>query len=313
MQKIAIECVVVINIDIVCGESDMKIDDSTKIISMISVIMGMMISAAGYFADQKIQAAEQKLQSAGLRLQSLEASINELKITEKTMDISKKEYDLSARLMVDFSLPLARSFALQYFSGASLTDKLHKNISIPKELASEFTEVLPGWKKRKGLMTGSACRSEGLKTRQVVTLRVRNIGHTDAINIILHAKQKKSPHKSPKKSWQELSNEKPLSYSDLLLSTNEWERIIIPIKTLHGQGTFGNENIDMMEEQIVLASVSGTTSLFGTIIVPLEVSWTDNISKKTHTLPILSSNASRLRQDLIGAEIGSVSAKTCGR
>ena len=269
----------------------MKLDDTTKIISIVSVVVGLMISVAGYFANQK--------------LQSLQESVGKLNVTDKEMDVSKKAYDLSARLTTDFALPLARSFALQYSSDASSKAGIGRHISMPTTvLAEEFAKVLGNWESRRGLMTGQAFKPEGLKARQVVTLIVKNIGHADAVEVTIQAKQKTSPHSDPTKSWQELSDTGvSLAYNDLLLATSEWTSVIIEMPSLRGLSSPAEDRIP---EQVVLASVSGTTSLFGTVLVPIEISWTDNISKNRQTLPIISAHAAVLRMDLLGAEIGSV-------
>jgi hypothetical protein len=269
----------------------MKLDETTKIVSIVSVVVGLTISVAGYFANSK--------------LQSLQESINKLNIDDKKMDASKKAYDLSARLMLDFSLPLARSFALQYSPGQSSKATKDRHVSMATtEIAEEFAKVLGGWEERRGLMTGQACAEEGLKARQVVTLLVRNIGHADAIDIEVKAMQKKSANPDPTKPWQELSDKgTPLAYYDLLSAKKGWTPVTIPVGSLRGLSSPAEHRIP---EQIVLASVSGTRSLFGTIIVPIEVSWTDNISKNRQSMPILSAHAAVLRADLLGAEIGSI-------
>ena len=269
----------------------MKLDETTKVVSIISVVVGLIISVAGYFAN--------------LKLQSLQESVSKLNITDKEMDVSKKEYDLSARLMIDFSLPLARSFALQYSPGQSNKEPAGRHVSMAtSEIAEEFAKVLGGWEKRRGLMTGQACHEEGLKARQVVTILVRNIGHADATDITIKAMQKKSPSNDPTKPWQELSNkDTALAYYDLLSAKDGWSSISIPVRSLRGMSSPAEHRIP---EQIVLASVSGTRSLFGTVLVPIEISWSDNISKKRQIIPIISAHAAALRADLLGAEIGSI-------
>lgn len=269
----------------------MKLDETAKVASIISVVVGLVLSVAGYFANSK--------------LQSLQASVSKLNVTDKEMDISKKAYDLSARLMIDFSLPLARSFALQYSPGASNKEATGRHMSMAtSDIAEEFAKVLGGWEKRKGLMTGQACQEEGLKARQVVTLLVRNIGHADAVDISIKALQKKPPNADPTKPWQELSDKgTALAYYDLLTAKEGWSPVNIPVGSLLGMSSPVEHRIP---EQIVLASVSGTRSLFGTVLVPIEISWTDNISKSRQTAPIMSAHVAALRADLLGAEIGSI-------
>lgn len=271
----------------------MKLDDTTKIVSIVSAAVGVMIAIAGYFMNAKLQAVQE--------------SLSKLNVSDKQMDVAKKEYDLSARLTTSFSLPLARSFALLYAPDETEGQPEHPegHISMASSaLADEFAQVIAGWRSRKGLMTGGACQAEGLKARQVVTLVIRNIGHSDAVNVVIHAKQKRSPTTDPHAPWKAVSaSGATLGYYDLLSAKDKWEDVDVPLVTLHGLDA---PAANQTAEQVVLASVSGTTSLYGTILVPVAISWTDNISKRAQTEEVLSAHAAELRADLLGAEIGSV-------
>jgi len=270
------------------------LDTTAKIASVVSVVVGLAISVGGYFANAKLQAAN-------LKLQSLQESIGKLTVADKEMDVAKKAYDLSARLTTDFAVPLARSFAIQY----GQKDRTSQHVSFPTSpLLQEFTTVLGGWESRRGLMTGKACEQEGLKARQVVTLMVRNIGHADARRVSIKARQKSSPLPDPTARWQEMSAaSKPLGYYDLLSATTGWSTIEVPMPDLRGRSSPETERV---QEQVVLASVSGTTALFGTVLVPMEISWTDDITRTTQSLKVLDTHAAMLRAELMGAEIGSL-------
>jgi hypothetical protein len=268
----------------------MKLDETAKIASVVSVVVGLMISVAGYFTN--------------LKLQSLQESVGKLNVTDKILDVSSKTDLLSAKLNFEFSLPLARSFAIQYSQSLSSKDQVSQDISfLTTELSEEFTKVYTAWEQRKGLMTGQACGREGLMARQVVTLIVQNIGHTDAVEISIKAMVKASPHSNPTTGWQELSaNGSALAYCDLrsASATNGWEIRDLKISDLPGRSS---PEKDGGREQVVLASVSGSKALFGTVLVPTEISWTDNITKvrKTKTMEV-----GKLRAALMGAEIGSL-------
>ena len=272
----------------------MTLDNTTKVVSIVSVVVGLMLSVAGYFANAQ--------------LQSLQASITKLSVADKDMDVAKKSYDISARLTAEFSLHLARSFAIQYSQFNSKKDQGGERILFPTtDLANEFTKVLAGWQSRQGLMTGKACELEGLKARQVVTLVVKNIGNADASEIRIRAMWKASPVDDPAKRWQEKSPQggDVLGYYDLLSATTGWKSDEFPIGDLRGLSSPENVRIP---EKVVLASVSGASDLYGTVLVPVEISWYDDITKKRQTLPILQSLAPALRADLMGAEIGRVSS-----
>ncbi|MEP7141355.1 MAG: hypothetical protein ABI707_00735 [Ferruginibacter sp.] len=272
--------------DTIKEKTGMKLDTTTKIVTLVSVIVGIMISTAGYFGNMK--------------LQSLESRLKSLDEINKGMDVSSKAYDLSPRLVAEFQLPLARSFAEEYSNRASNT---RNNISIlipTSALMNEFGSNIPNWKSRKGLMTGNACK-EGLKARQVITLIVKNIGHADAIDIKIKAIQKASPYSEPAKGWQEMLDNNPVPYYDLQSLKGGWTTIVFPVTDLRGQSS---PEIDRNEAQIVLASVSGATTLFGTVLVPVEISWTNKITNKLETRRILESEIPKLRSALLGAEIG---------
>jgi hypothetical protein len=266
----------------------MQLDNTTKIVTLVSVIVGIMISVAGYFASQKIQSLEGKLKS--------------MDVMEKDMDLSSKAYDLAPRLITEFKAMLARSFAEEYSNRASGTGN-NTSILIPSsELMHEFELNMPNWKSRKGLMTGNACKTEGLKARQVITLVIKNIGHADATDIKIKAMQKASPYSEPAQGWQEMSaGNTAVPYYDLRFLTAGWKPIVFSVTELRGQSS---PEKDRNDAQVVLASVSGATTLFGTVLVPVEISWTDKITKKQETRQILESEIPKLRYDLLGAEIG---------
>jgi len=265
----------------------MQLDTTTKIVGLISTIVGVMISVAGYYTN--------------LKLQSLETRLKTLDEVDKGMDISKKEYDLSPRLTTEFLIPLARSFAAEYNDELKRTGT-NSRIAIPMSALSEELQVtMPNWANRKGLMTGNACESEGLKARQIITLVIKNIGQTDASDITIKALYKSSPHKSPAQSWQEMSNNKAIPYYDLRSSNDGWKSITFPVSDLRGQSS---PESSRNEAQIVLASVSGAATLFGTIIVPIEISWKNRITNKQESQSIFKSELSHLRFSLLGAEIG---------
>jgi hypothetical protein len=266
----------------------MKIDETTKIASIVSIVVGVILSIAGYFANSKRQAIQE--------------NTGKLDILAKSLDVNQKTDSLTAKLNFEFSLLLARSFAIKYSESISGRDQLSRKISFPSSnLTAEFTKVYSNWGQRKGLMTGKACEKEGLMVRQVVTLIIQNIGQVDAVNILIKAKEKASPRSDPNIDWQESSsNGNALAYYDLSSATNGWQTRDFQIKDLRGGKP---PEKDGEQEQVVLASVSGSSSLFGTVLVPIEVSWTDNVTKARQIKKIQVGN---LMADLMGAEIGSL-------
>lgn len=266
----------------------MQLDTTTKVVTLVSVIVGVMISVAGYLTGIKLQALDERLKS-----------LDEL---NKGMDLASKDYNLSPRLVTEFYLPLARSFAEEYTQRTDSPSQ-PKTILLPTNaLMNEFGLTIPKWRSRRGLMTGHACQAEGLKTRQVITLIVKNIGHADATEVSIKALQKSSPHAQPATGWQEMGTDHaPVPYYALSELTNGWRSITFRVTDLRGQSS---PEASRNEAQIVLASVSGATTLFGTVLVPLEISWTNKITHRREVRRIMESEIPKLRYSLLGAEIG---------
>jgi hypothetical protein len=280
-----------------------KLDDSAKIVSMISIIVGLMISGSSYFASRQLQ----KVQAA---VADVDAKAKSLQMASQEMDNAKKEYDLSARLSAQIVLPLARSFALQYADFTKGAGPHGQEISfLTTPLADEFKKVMPGWAERRGLMTGESCKEEGLKTRQIVTLTVANIGHADATDVKVVVMEKPSPLADSTRVWHEAAAGAPVAYQDLPGAAGGWTRRALSLRELRGASSPEKDRNSVV---VVLASVSSGTSFFGTVQVPMQVTWTDRITKKAQSLDIMPSQASTLRSALIGAEIGTP-AEACRR
>lgn len=266
----------------------MKLDTTTKIVGLVSTIVGIMISIAVYVGGRKIQA--------------LEANLKNLDAVDKQMDVSKKAYDLSSRLMLEFQLPMARAFA-QLYSENGVASKIP--ILIPTtELVQEFEKTIPQWKGRSHLMTGDARTAEGLKARQVVTLVIRNIGYSEASNIKLKALQKKSPHRDPLVGWQEFTDNSKsvvIPYYEIPSKKVKWDTVTVTLADLVG---LDGKDAEGEKAQVVLASVSGSNVMYGTVLIPIEISWTDSMNGEVKRKAIMESQLSQLRSTLLGAEIG---------
>jgi hypothetical protein len=298
----------------------MKLDETTKIVSLVSAIMAAMISAAGLFIDWRLKASDEQLRQVK---QSIDAADEQAKIAiakieadskskiaeaqEKAMAAEtaaallknkQREFELAARLQVSFGLPLARAFAIDFTTR-------NPQFAMPTTaLSEEFKKVLPGWLARRGLMTGDACGSVGLLARQVVTLDIRNVGVADAASIKFRYLEKPSPHADASEGWQEISsNRKPVQYYDIPEDAVGWKRSEINVRSLTGSGS-SEKNNNLVT--LVLASVSSGSVFYGTVFVPVDLSWTDEITNKKQTMQIMESEKPMLRSGLTGAEIGSI-------
>jgi len=293
----------------------MKINETTKVVTLISGIVAIFISIGGFILDWRLKSAEQHLnevkqgieqanatieQNTKLLLASSEAKQKEVETEATRMANEKREFELSARLKASFTLSLARAFAIDYKSHSA-------GFAIPTStLADELKKVVPLWVDRKGLMTGTACGKEGLAARQIIALTISNIGNADANELAIILNEKQSPSVESTSYWQELSEDKrPLAYYDLsqVAPAPGWKRISIPLHSLYGSLSPGGIDSSIV---VVLASVSGSTHFYGSVYVPIELNWTDGITKKKQTLPVMDTQGATLRSGLVGAEIGSV-------
>lgn len=279
----------------------MKLDDSAKIVSMVSVIVGLMISGATLYSNRQLQEVQRAVSE-------VDAKAKALQMASQEMDNAKKEYDLSARLSTQIQVPLARSFALQHQDFAQGKGPAGQEIAFPPgPLQQEFARVLPGWAGRAGLMTGDACSNDGLKTRQVLTLNVANIGHADAQDVTITALEKSPPAATGPAGWSERVEGSALAYQDLPGAAAGWTERKFKLNELRGASAPAGQPRNSIV--LVLASVSGGTSFYGTVLLPIEIGWTDRITRKTQHAPILAAHAATLRNSLIGAEIGNLASR----
>jgi hypothetical protein len=265
----------------------MKIDDTTKIVSTISVIVGLMITLTGYLANKKLQQVQTELTSLNQK--------------EKAMDVQKKEYDMSARISADFDLPLARSFAARLVQSESTETASTLRPLFPDEnLGRELHELARQWNGGNRLMTGEACTS-GLTVRQIVLLTLRNVGSADATDVVLVAAVKNGSPESSSRAWRETVSGKTLAYYELPGASPGWREERFKLEPLGGASSL---EAARKPQQLVMASVSGPSSFYGTAIIPKEITWTDAITGEKHAEPVLGANVMRLKSDLVGAEIG---------
>jgi hypothetical protein len=293
----------------------MKISETTKVVTLISGIVAIFISIGGFILDWRLKLAEQHLnevkqgieqanatieQNTKLLLASSEVKQKEVETEAARMANEKREFELSARLKAHFILPLARTFAVDYKSNSA-------GFAIPTStLADELKKVLPLWESRKELMTGKACSTEGLAARQIISLTISNIGIADANELEITLSERQSQSVDSTSYWQELSEDKrPLPYYDLSQAAPApgWKRISVPLHSLYGSLSAGSLDSSIV---VVLASVSGSTHFYGSVYVPIELNWTDSITKKKQTLLVMDTQGATLRSGLVGAEIGSV-------
>ncbi len=272
----------------------MELDKSAKVASIASVLVGALVSLTAWYTNIRIQGSQDNLAS-------LIQKEKEVSVKKSEMELRKTEIIESSRVVAGFSVPMARSFALQYEAWLFGKPKGKFQYVVPDRLSPEIMAMWPSWADRKGLMTGKPCEAEGLLARQVVLLDLQNEGRGDAIDVRLEARLKRSPSVSPSTGWREGGARGPLAYSELGTINSGWEAVELRLPDLAGSAA---TDATRMGYRVVLASVSGRTVLYGTVIVPVSVSWQDRMTQQRHKEPVLEPNAAILNAELTGAEIG---------
>lgn len=247
----------------------MTISEATQIIAGTSTVVAMLLSVATFYGNRQIQGLQAKLQS--------------IETDTKKLELQKMEYSSSSRIIIDYAAPLARSFAVQLEKDRSTTPQLSETMFVAEELPKS---LIHDWATRNGLMTGDACGQEGLKARQVVGIRLRNIGNTAALDVRVAAKL--GLPKNPDKDglWKvQLADGSSVPYADLSREGMDgWADHQFSIGALQGMDTAA---VDRKVTQLVLARVSGATDLYGSVAVPPKVIWTDAVTKKAMFLMLM--------------------------
>lgn len=277
----------------------MQIDSAAKLATIISVVVGVFMSLSSWYTGRKIQESQDQVSE----LIKKEKSIG---VDKGQMELDKLRNSEAAKLSAELTAPLARSFALQYKTYTQDKDRLNERFVLPGNLAPEIEAMYPAWANRQGLMVGRACEAEGLLARQVVVLVLKNVGKVEATDLVLTVLEKTSPMQDPAKAWYESPGPgmQPMGY-DALARVNGWTKTEIPLPTLRGTDMPEAERYHL---KVVLASLSGRSTLYGTILVPLQITWSDPVTKQIQHLDLLARQGAMLNAELTGAEIGRVGA-----
>lgn len=272
----------------------MELDQSAKVATIASLAVGMLVSLTTWFTNLRIQRSQDELAA----LLQKEKQVN---LQRGEMELRKTEMAEGSRLIAGFSLPMARSFALQYKAWMDDKRGAHMHFVVPEALSAEMATMWPSWANRNGLMTGRPCEPEGLLARQIVLLDLQNEGRGDAVEVSLTVQVKRSPQPSPSSAWHVAGAQGSVAYSELGRMREGWESVEMPLPDLPGQTA---TDATRRGYRVVLASVSGRSALYGTVMVPVSLHWRDRMTGQLRQDPVLEHNASLLNAELTGAEIG---------
>ena len=264
----------------------MKIDDGTKVLAAIGSVIALILTVLNYFTGRKVE--------------DLQNSVQRLTVQAKEFDILQSKYDKSSKIFVELTAPLAKSFAELYAKDGKQMGMRSNAMLFPTEIASEFKDLIPQWMNGRGLMTGEACKPPGLRTRQVVVMRLTSIGYAAAEEVVLRVRQGVPPAGSELTApWGAQYGGKIIGYAGIEPHISAWKDVQVDLGQL-----LGNDVKDRVSSsiQVVLARVSGSQEMYGTVLYPMSLSWTDSVTKERRTISKI--DMSRLSSDLIGGDIG---------
>ncbi|WP_428673293.1 hypothetical protein [Reyranella sp.] len=321
----------------------MKIEGAGKIVGLVSGIVTVVIAIAGFILDSSIKTNESAIKEAAARsqessnvllakaeanLKAAEAGVQAaetarkaaeeaaIKAAKMTTDLvnNQKMFEVGAVLNLELEAPLAGSFARSYKTYATSKAGPLDFIFPTTEYAREVGGNLDHWATGNGLMEVRAC---ALSIRQVVTLKVKSYGFADAVDIVMAAWFKPSATGNPAVAWREKVGDKNLHFGDLLSDKSEpvgqgWKRLEIVIPNLHGTRSMAQLKAEaresiMMPLAVVTTENSGEifwTAFYGSVFVPSEISWTDQVTKQHQKRLIMNPLVSTIMPALNGGAVG---------
>lgn len=272
----------------------MELDPSAKVASIASLLVGVLVSLTSWYTNLRIQGSQDELAE-------LIAKEKALSVKGSERELRRTEAIESSRVVAGFSVPMARSFALQYRLWLDEKPNSKLQYVVPEALSPELMALWPAWAERRGLMTGRPCEAEGLLARQVVLLELQNEGRGDAVDVVLEARLKRPPAGPSPAAWRETGARGPVAYSELGQASAGWEAVALRLPDLPGSTA---ADATRKGYRVVLASVSGRTALYGTVLVPVRLSWKDRMTQEARSEAVLERHAAVLNAELTGAEIG---------
>lgn len=260
-----------------------KVGSWDAILKNASIILGLISTGIGIFVAVTTLATNRQLDEIKRATAAAESRTKKIESERVATDLQVANFDRAARIEIELGASNANEFATNY-----LDRTLKFEIPDPK-MQEQLAYHAPRWKTRNGLMTGKA--TDGLFLRQVVWLRLTNLGKGPARDIRVLVRQK---------DFDNLAGTDAENYVDLDTGKAGWVDGQLPLSSLMESGTR-----DMRTQvRIPLAHVSGGRRFYGRIFIPVKVVWKDERLGKDGSLDIHIASESLLRTTLGSAILG---------
>lgn len=221
------------------------------------------------------------------KLAETQAAASELKL-------NSERFDLAPRIVAELGAQNAAEFA------ASVRDQ-RIPLKVPDAtLERQLADGSKDWGTGQRLMTGEA--TTGLYLRQIVYVKLTNLGKTPTSGLKLVVRQKDFPISR--------DGTQVKRYGELDTQGEGWiERTLDITPELMEQGAEAHGMATRL--MLPLAQVSGGEYYFGRVLVPVKLTWTDKKQGKADELAVRVSQSSALDNLLMSAILGKSTSSSC--
>jgi hypothetical protein len=255
------------------SRGDVLLKNASVVLGLLSTLLTVYIASTNYSINRHIS----QIQAQNLEIDS----------KLKSLALINANYENAARVVVELGVSNAKEFAMNYKEGTII-------VQWPdREVRDQFEQYVEKWSKGNNLMTGESKR--GLFLRQVVWLRLTNLGKTPASKLRLEVMQE---------DFDNESGGSAAPYDEINTAQAGWEKKQINLNDLMES----EQEVRKMRTHILipLAHVSGNYKYFGRVFIPVKVTWQDGRLNKASGIDIVVTNDSELRNSLGSAILGRI-------
>ena len=266
-----------------------SLDDRLK---TVALVLGLMSTAIGVFVAVKTQlistatgAIDSKVQQTQSQTAAIDEKLRQQDLQLKALDARNKTWDSSARVVAEWRVMNANEFALALERGTL------RLAWLDPALQQQLTESAKVWKGHGHLMGRTA--DDGLLLRQVVCLRLMNIGTGPAAKVTL------------------LAHLRDFNGADGGVDGGTLPKLKASLQDQTPQELNLGQLMEIAQETrnlttqllVPVAQVVGSQRYVGRVVMPLRLQWHDERQDKPGSLDIDVSDpqlADRLTSALLG-------------
>jgi hypothetical protein len=250
---------------------DGVVKNASVLLGLLSTLLTIFIASTSYSTNRTILAIQAKNLETESKL--------------KAAELRNKSYDDAPRVEPEIGVFNARAFATSY------REQKVKVEWLDVDMRDQFERYVAEWNVGNRLMTGASAR--GLFLRQVVWLRLTNLGKTPARELRLLVRQR---------DFDNTAGGVAEAYDILNTAGPGWSERQLKLSSLmeSGQETRNLRTRILMP----LAHVSGGSKYFGRVFVPVKVLWKDERMGEESSVNITVASESTLKNDLGSAILG---------